>query len=89
MSDKKSTMQVFFRFDEYGRNAINATCGGETNKCPVIKFVDVCKMEHFVVHQEPCKIRVIRIVPMATGKITESVKNIANHLCENCKHRQR
>ena len=88
MADKKSGIQVFFKFGDYGYNDLVATCGDDA-ACPIFSLLDVCKTHYTTYRHIPGKLRAVSVAALKDKDATNSMINLSEYLCTKCKNRIR
>lgn len=88
MADKKSGIQVFFKFGDYGYNDLVATCGDDA-ACPIFSLLDACKTHYTTYRHIPGKLRAVSVAALKYKDATNSMINLSEYLCTKCKNRIR
>ncbi len=88
MADKKSGIQVFFKFGDYGYNDLVATCGDDA-ACPIFSLLDACKTHYTTYRHIPGKLRAVSVAALKDKDATNSMINLSEYLCTKCKNRIR
>lgn len=88
MADKKSGIQVFFKFGDYGYNDLVATCGDDA-ACPIFSLLDACKTHYTTYRHIPGKLRAVSVAALKDKNATNSMINLSEYLCTKCKNRIR
>ena len=88
MADKKSGIQVFFKFGDYGCNDLVATCGDDA-ACPIFGLLDACKTHYTTYRHIPGKLRAVSVAALKDKDATNSMINLSEYLCTKCKNRIR
>ena len=88
MADKKSGIQVFFKFGDYGYNDLVATCADD-GACPVFNLLDACKTHYTTYRYIANKLRAVSVAALKEKDATKSMINLSEYLCKKCKNRIR
>lgn len=88
MTNNKSFMQIFFRFGDYGYKDLVAGCA-DNSACPLFNLLDACKTHYTTYRYIPNKLRAVSVAALKDKDSTQSMINLTEYLCKNCKNRVR